>query len=57
VMDRVIEQRCVSLEREVLPAQITRRLLGFKSEGYFIDIGVPQDLARAQAEFGAVVSL
>jgi len=57
VMDRVVEQRCVSLEREVLPAQITRSLLAFKSDGYFIDIGVPQDLARAQAEFGAVLSL
>jgi D-glycero-alpha-D-manno-heptose 1-phosphate guanylyltransferase len=54
VMDRVGEQRCGSLEREVLPAQITRGLLGFKSDGYFIDIGVPQDLARAQVEFGAV---
>jgi D-glycero-alpha-D-manno-heptose 1-phosphate guanylyltransferase len=57
VMERVVEQRCVSLEREVLPALISHGLLGFKSDGYFIDIGIPQDLARAQAEFGAMVSI
>jgi D-glycero-alpha-D-manno-heptose 1-phosphate guanylyltransferase len=57
VMDRVVDEGCTSLEREVLPAQITHGLLAFKSDGYFIDIGIPQDLARAQAEFGAVVNL
>jgi D-glycero-alpha-D-manno-heptose 1-phosphate guanylyltransferase len=55
VMDRVVKDCNVSLEREVLPAQLTRGLLGFQSNGYFIDIGVPQDLARAQSELGAVV--
>jgi D-glycero-alpha-D-manno-heptose 1-phosphate guanylyltransferase len=57
VMDRAVKDRRVSLEREVLPPQLTRGLLGFKSDGYFIDIGVPQDLARAQSELGAVVGL
>jgi len=57
VMDRVVKDRSVSLEREALPAQLTRGLLAFKSDGYFIDIGVPQDLARAQSELGAVVGL
>ena len=57
VMDRVVEDRCVSLERGVLPAQIMRGLLAFKSDGYFIDIGIPQDLARAQSELAAVVAL
>jgi len=57
LMDRVVKQRCVSLEREVLPAQIPRGLLAFKSKGYFIDIGIPQDLARAQSELAAVVGL
>jgi len=57
VIDRVAKDRSISLEREVLPAQLTRGLLAFKSEGYFIDIGVPQDLARAQSELGAVVGL
>jgi NDP-sugar pyrophosphorylase family protein len=55
--DRLAKDRSVSLEREVLPAQLTRGLLAFKSDGYFIDIGVPQDLARAQSELGAVVGL
>jgi NDP-sugar pyrophosphorylase family protein len=53
VMDRVVEDRNVSLEREVLRAQLTRGLLAFKSDGYFIDIGVPQDLFRAQSELPA----
>jgi D-glycero-alpha-D-manno-heptose 1-phosphate guanylyltransferase len=57
VMDRVVRERSISLERESLPAQLTRGLLAFKSDGYFIDIGVPQDLARAQSELGAVVGL
>lgn len=55
--DREAKDRSISLEREVLPAQLTRGLLAFKSDGYFIDIGVPQDLARAQSELGAVVGL
>jgi len=57
VMDRVVNEGSVSLEREVLPTQIARGLLAFKSDGYFIDIGVPQDLARAQSELGAAVGL
>jgi NDP-sugar pyrophosphorylase family protein len=57
VVDRVVKDRSISLEREVLPAQLTRGLLGFKSDGYFIDIGIPQDLARAQSELGSVIGL
>jgi D-glycero-alpha-D-manno-heptose 1-phosphate guanylyltransferase len=55
VMQRVVAENLVSVEREVLPVQLARGLLAFKSEGYFIDIGVPQDLMRAQSELGAVV--
>lgn len=55
VMEEVVARRAVSLEREVLPAQISRRLLAFKTSGYFIDIGVPDDFLRAQTELGAVV--
>jgi NDP-sugar pyrophosphorylase family protein len=40
----------ISLEREVLPALVHQRLLSFSTHGYFIDIGVPEDFARAQAE-------
>jgi len=55
VMEHVVEKRCVSVEREVLPAQLTRGLLAFKSDGYFIDIGIPQDFARAQSGLAAAV--
>jgi D-glycero-alpha-D-manno-heptose 1-phosphate guanylyltransferase len=50
VMDMVVKSRGVSLEREVLPAQLSRGLLAFRSDGYFIDIGIPEDFARAQRE-------
>lgn len=40
-----------SLERDVLPALAASGLVcGRKREGYFIDIGVPSDYARAQVE-------
>jgi len=57
VMESVPDGRPISLEREVLPAQLSCGLLAYKSNGYFIDIGVPQDLLRAQVELGAVVAL
>jgi NDP-sugar pyrophosphorylase family protein len=50
VMETVVKGRPVSLEREVLPAQLSRGLLAFKSDGYFIDIGIPEDLVRAQRD-------
>jgi D-glycero-alpha-D-manno-heptose 1-phosphate guanylyltransferase len=49
VMNLVPPRRSVSLEREILPQLVSRGLLAFKSDGFFIDIGVPEDLARAQA--------
>jgi D-glycero-D-manno-heptose 1,7-bisphosphate phosphatase len=40
-----------SLEAELFPALARAgRLRGFVFEGYFVDIGVPQDLARARRE-------
>ena len=42
-----------SLERDVLPSLAAAGALrGLAFEGYFIDIGVPADLARAQRELG-----
>lgn len=50
VLDWVQAVPC-SLEREVLPRLAEQGLLyGRPYEGYFIDIGLPDDLARAQAE-------
>ena len=48
IMDLIPAGRPVSLEHEILPVVVSQSLLAFKSCGYFIDIGVPEDLARAQ---------
>lgn len=38
-----------SLERDILPGlAMSGRLLGLPAEGFFLDIGVPEDFARAQ---------
>jgi NDP-sugar pyrophosphorylase family protein len=42
-----------SLEREVLPLLIGKGLYGFPADGYFIDIGIPEDYERAQKELPA----
>ncbi len=39
-----------SLEREILPKLIGKGLHGFPVDGYFIDIGVPEDYDRARRE-------
>ncbi|MDE2005211.1 MAG: HAD-IIIA family hydrolase [Rhodospirillales bacterium] len=53
-LDRTILDRCApncSLERDVLPALAAEgALAGAPSEGWFVDIGIPADLARARAE-------
>jgi D-glycero-D-manno-heptose 1,7-bisphosphate phosphatase len=49
ILDEVGE--VCSLEREVMPRLAARGVLrGMVGEGYFIDIGIPEDLARAQDE-------
>jgi D-glycero-alpha-D-manno-heptose 1-phosphate guanylyltransferase len=41
-----------SLETDFLPRSIlSQRLYGYKTEGYFIDIGTPESYRRAQHEF------
>lgn len=40
----------VSLETQVFPSLIAGGLYGFPCQGYFLDIGVPEDYERAQAE-------
>ncbi|HEY0206219.1 MAG TPA: HAD-IIIA family hydrolase [Acetobacteraceae bacterium] len=43
-----------SLERDVLPRLATAGLLrGTESDGWFVDIGIPEDLARAEREVPA----
>jgi D-glycero-alpha-D-manno-heptose 1-phosphate guanylyltransferase len=50
VMDLVAEGRQVSLEQEILPALASSGLVAFRYDGYFIDIGIPEDWTRAQTE-------
>ncbi len=41
-----------SLEKDYFePKAVSAALAGFRSEGYFIDIGIPADYARAQRDF------
>jgi D-glycero-alpha-D-manno-heptose 1-phosphate guanylyltransferase len=40
----------VSLEKEVFPRLIGHGFYGFPWEGYFIDIGIPEDYRKARAE-------
>lgn len=45
-----------SLERDILPAMAARGVLrATEGQGYFIDIGVPADYARAQTELPAAL--
>ncbi len=56
-LDRTILEHVApvcSLERDVLPRLAAAgRLAGTLAEGWFIDIGVPEDLARARADLPA----
>jgi len=50
-LDSVALPDCFSFERDFLqPNVCTLRPLGVVSDGYFIDIGVPEDLERARRE-------
>jgi D-glycero-alpha-D-manno-heptose 1-phosphate guanylyltransferase len=42
------EGTAISLEREVFPQLLDRRVYGLVCTGFFIDIGIPDDLRRAQ---------
>lgn len=54
VLELIPADRFVSLEREVLPRLLNAGLRGFSVDGYFIDIGVPDDYVRAQAELADI---
>ncbi|MFZ2267945.1 MAG: sugar phosphate nucleotidyltransferase [Azonexus sp.] len=46
-----VDTPAFSLETEILTRQYNRlRMYGMPTKGYFIDMGVPEDLARAQQE-------
>ena len=50
VLNIVPEFKAASLEREVFPQLLSKGVKGFVSDGYFIDIGIPDDFKRAQTE-------
>jgi D-glycero-alpha-D-manno-heptose 1-phosphate guanylyltransferase len=50
ILDAIPPMVPTSLEREVLPALLARGLFGFRSSGFFIDIGIPSDYLKAQTE-------
>jgi NDP-sugar pyrophosphorylase family protein len=49
-IDLIPDKRAVSMEDEMFPTLIGSDLYGFVTNGLFLDIGVPDDLARAQNE-------
>jgi NDP-sugar pyrophosphorylase family protein len=52
ILDYIPEGKKSSLEKEVLPHILDReRIFGFLTEGYFIDIGVPEDYYRFERDF------
>ena len=51
LLQEIPGNRSVSLENEVFPAWVGRRLYGFKSETRFLDIGTPESYARAASFF------
>ena len=51
VLGLISRGRPVSLEAEIFPQLVGQQFYGFVTDGYFIDIGVPEDFERAQNEF------
>jgi NDP-sugar pyrophosphorylase family protein len=49
-IDLIPEGRPASIEKDIFPPLVGSGLYGFVTGGYFIDIGLPDDLARAQHE-------
>jgi len=43
--------REISLEREIFPMWVGRKLYGYQSAGHFLDIGTPEDYAAAERFF------
>lgn len=54
IWSRVPERGPFSFERDYLQRQVeSESLYGYQAAGYFIDIGVPDDLQRARHDLGA----
>lgn len=56
-MESLPQAGAFSLERDVMEREFSaRRFLAVESDGYFIDIGVPEEYARAQTELPRVAA-
>jgi len=51
IIASIPQDRCVSLEREILPLFIGKKFYGFTNEAIFLDIGTPDDYAKADLLF------
>lgn len=51
IFEYIPSGRDVSLEREIFPKIIHKRIFGLADHSYFIDIGTPADYERAQVDF------
>lgn len=50
--DFIPPNETISIEKDTFPRAVrAKRCFGFKTNGYFIDIGTPERLQRAQTEF------
>jgi NDP-sugar pyrophosphorylase family protein len=51
LLSQIPADREISLEKEVFPQLAAKkRLCGFETDGFFLDIGVPDDFRKAQSE-------
>ena len=48
------ENKTISLEKDLFPQWLDKGIYAYKSEGRFIDIGIPEDYARAGDFFSAI---
>ncbi|MHB8908659.1 MAG: nucleotidyltransferase family protein [Syntrophales bacterium] len=51
IISEIPGRRYVSLEKEIFPSLIGKELYGFMNEGLFLDIGTPDDFAKAGGFF------
>jgi len=51
ILDYIPANRKISLEKEILPNILSKeKICGFPVDGYFIDIGIPEDYYRLQRD-------
>lgn len=56
-IDRCIAEGRTSLENDVLPALVKKRLYGMITEGFFVDIGIPSDYSNLCSSPGELLKV